>query len=361
MLRPTFGMVRQASYFWKPLGLCATNVGALADAVNEAQECLINDPLAPDDGWYGSTVSLAVNVQVVNGPNGYAYITTPQEIARLEFIDLCRRPIPIRNRFFEYLQFGIGLQPRPNSCGNGQIVNGGCGCGTITAAFERDNVYTLSDFPGTPQYVRIFPTDDADLGKLVLVHGNDQNDVPVTTTDPLTGVTVFGEYVAITSPFAQTINQFIGPLMGLNKEPTTGFVKFFAVDPSTGNQVPLSSMEPNETTSNYRRYLLNGLPAKCCDTALGTVTLTSQARLDFTPVNADSDYLMIQSIPALAQEAQAQRYAKMDTVAAAKLEAKHHQKAINLLNGQLDLKFGKTQTAIIVPLFGSDRLRLNPV
>jgi len=35
----------------------------------------------------------------------------------------------------------------------------------------------------------------------------------------------------------------------------------------------------------------------------------------------------------------------------------HHVRALNLLNGQLDHFEGKTNTAIAMPLFGSNRMR----
>ena len=314
----------------------------------------MSDPMTPEEGWYGGSATMAVNVQV--NCQRYAYMTLPREVARLIVLDICKTPVPIRNGFYEFLQFGVGLQPRSSSCGNGTFSSQNCGCSSITAAFERDNVFTLSDFAGTPQIIRIFPTDNADLGKRVLVQGPDQNGVTVLSTDALTGKSILGEYVYLGAPFAQTVNQF-SSITGLNKQQTAGFVKVFMVDPSTGAQVPLSSMEPNETTSSYRRYLLNGMPRNCCTTPENVVTITAQARLDLIPVQSDPDYLLINSLPALIEEAQSIRYSRMDTPSSAALEEKHHRKALAYLNGQLDLYEGKVSTAIGVSLFGAQRLR----
>lgn len=350
-------MVRSSS-FPKVLGLCANQISDIAAYVNEAQERLIMDPLTPDEGWWGGWVTMAFNVTVTtNGTCSYAYVVTPREVARLIGIDVCQNPIQIRNGFYEYLQFGKGLQPNTQQCC-------GIGCGSSPGsgeAFERDNVVTLSAFIGSARQLRFYPVDPADVGKRMLVRGNDQNGIPVTGIDVLTQQAISGEYVYLAQPFADTVNFFTPPLTGLDKEITVGRVTVMSLDPVTGVETPLSSMEPGEVTSSYRRYLLNGLPRNCCTGNCGIVAITAQAKLDFVAVISDPDYLLIQSLPALIEEAQAIRYSRMDSPSAANLETKHHTKALSILNGQLDHYEGKTSTSVRVPIFGSDRMRTQPL
>lgn len=355
MIRPTFAMLRSSS-FPRALGLCATDFSDIRDGANECQERLIIDPLAPDEGWVGGWARFAFTVQPTGSPNGYFYLTTPRNVVRLIGIDICSIPIKLRNGFFEFLEFGIGLQPRANACGNGLFSGQTCQCRTAGDSFDRDNVATLADLAGTPQFIRMFPSNSGDIRKRVLVQGKDQNDQVVYGVDPLTGQAAEGEYVALTQPFAQTVNQF-AIITGLSKEATLGPVQFQQVDASTGTSLPLTTMEPSETTAAYRRYLLTGLPRNCCNTPAGTVTVTAQAKLDFIPIVNDSDYLSIPNIPALIEEGYSLRYSRIDSQVSASLEQKHHAKALSLLNGQLDHVEGKVNVAITVPLFGSDRLR----
>jgi hypothetical protein len=116
-------------------------------------------------------------------------------------------------------------------------------------------------------------------------------------------------------------------------------------------------MEPNEQVANYRRYLVSGIPNLnlCCGTSPNPLTINAQGRLDFIPVINETDYLTLPNVPALIEEAQSIRYSRMDNGAGnAEL---HHLRALALLNGQLDLYCGKVNTAVRVPLFGSQKMR----
>lgn len=352
MIRPTLAMVRSSALPARA-GICAADISAVAAITNEAQERLLNDPLAPDEGYWGGWARMQFTVTPTNK---YAYITTPRDVARLIVMDVCQTPIHIRNGFYEFLEFGIGLQPRPAQCGT-TMVSQNCACGVMSQAYERDSVVTLSPQTISPAILRFYAGDTSDLGRRILVQGTDQNDKPVTSIDIATKQSILGEYVALALPFADTVNQF-KTITGMIKDVTVGQVTIHQVSPVTGDELSLSLMETNEVTAQYRRYLLNGLPTACCS---GPVQITAQAKLDFVPVMSDPDYLLIQSIPALIEEAQAIRYSSMDSPNAAKLEEKHHMRALQLLFGQIDHYLGKTQTAIRVPIFGSDRIRMQPL
>lgn len=329
------------------MGVCQGDP-AVAAYANEAQERLMIDPMCPDEGWHGGTVSLNLTASIVNHS---AYVATPREICRLVVNAVCDRPVQIRNRFYEYLQFGSGLKPK--ACGDGW-------CNSQLQTYERDNVVTLAPLAATPQKLRIYPTDQRDIGLRVLVQGNDQNGKQVLTTDPSTGLTAPGEYISLSFPFSESVNLFVGPLHGIQKDETFGPIQFFQVDPTTGAELPLSSMEPNEGVANYRRYLVNGIPQQnlCCVRPGSPLQLKAQGRLDFIPVVNETDYLLIQCVPALIEEAQSIRYSRMD--GGMQLSAVHHGRALQLLNGQIDAYEGKTSVAVAVPIFGSARLRPQP-
>lgn len=307
------------------------------------------DPMAPNEGWWGGTVTLNLTASITSGA---AYVVTPREIGRLTDVAVCGHPIRIRNGFWEYLQFGRGLQPK--ACRSGL-------CGGQLQAYERDNVVTLAPLLSTPQKIRVYPTDARDSGLRVLLQGKDQNGQIILTTDPNTGTSAPGEYLSIKFPFSDSVNQFLGQMSGIQKDETYGPLQFFQVDPNTGVEVPLSSMEPNEDAANYRRYLVNGIPNQnlCCVAPGQPLQVTAQGRLDFIPVENETDYLTIQCVPAIVEEAQSIRFSKMEN--GLQQSGFYHARALALLNGQLDAYEGKTSVAINVPIFGSARLRPQPV
>lgn len=308
------------------------------------------DPMAPSEGWWAGTVTLHLTASI-NG--GAAYVVTPREIGRLTDVAVCGQPIPIRNGFWEYLQFGRGLEPK--ACRH-------TGCGSPLSAYERDNAITFSPLLSTPQKIRVYPTDVRDIGLRVLLQGKDQNRQTILCTDPGTGLSALGEYLSLNLPFVDSVNQF-STISGIQKDATYGFIQMFQVDPNTGAEVPLSSMEPNEGVASYRKYLVNGVPSHnlYCVSPASPLQLTAQGRLDFIAVANETDYLTIPNVPALTEEAMSIRYGKMESGNAAQQSMAHHARALALLNGQIDSYEGKTNTAISVPIFGSHRLRRQPV
>lgn len=304
------------------------------------------DPMAPDEGWWGTwlTMNLSASVNCQS-----AYVTTPREIARLIVMDVCKHPVRIRNGFYEYLEFGRGLRPKDRACG-------GAGCGDAFQAYERDTVVTLAPLLPTPQKIRVYLTDARDSGLRVFIGGRDQNKQVIYGTDPVTGTASLGEYISLKAAFADSVNLYT-EITGVQKDETYGPLQFFQVDPTTGAEAALSAMEPNEMVANYRRYLLSGIPNVnlCCSSPANPLQISAQGRLEFVPVQNETDYLTLPNVPALIEESQSIRYSKMD--GGLQQSQFHHGRALALLNGQLDLYEGKVSTAVNVPIFGSNRMR----
>lgn len=348
MFRPTLSSALNRKSLTQAIGKCPNqDRQSCIDAVNEAVESLLIDPLQPDEGWLGTWATMFFNV--TPQPDATAIFTTPFNISRIIVLDICNRATFLRNGFYEYLQFGNGHRPK-GCCGQSS-----CRC-DVSQGFDRPNVPLLSPFPTTgPQIIRVYPTDARDVGRRFIVQGPDQNGNQVLGTDATTGVTNIGETLLLQLPFVQSQFQYQN-IEGLMKDVTNGPVSIFAVDPNTQQQTQISSMAFNETTASYRQYLLVGLPQQCCNTG-GPIQIYAQAKLDYVPVAADQDYLSLPNLQAVQEECQSKRYSRMDAQTAPALEKKHHDKAIAYLNGQLDAVLGKVRTAIAVPIFGSNRLR----
>lgn len=328
------------------IGYCQADQGPLLDVVNEAQERLMY--AGGEVGWWGSWMKMVFNVDGVNNP----YITLPRTVDRLINLDYCRRPIRIQNEFYEFLEAGIGLQPKTN-CFNTALGN--CQLGET---YDRGLYPTMLDLVPGGKRLRFYITDASDIGRRVLVQGNDGNGTNIVSLDGT--FQVQGIFLAFTQPFVDTPFD-ISFLSGLQKDVTIGLVKVYEVDMASGTQRLLSTMDPAEEVAGYRRYFLNGLPRNCCNppgtTDNAIVQVTAMAKLAFIPVIADTDYLYIQNIPALKEECQAVRYGENDDSTSMKQEVARHAKAINLLNGELRHHLGKDQPAVNFAPWGTAHLQ----
>ncbi len=330
------------------IGACAADIVTIADYVNTAMRRLLYCKEAGDESWQGTFAEIAFNVSRTD-----PHITTPRGVARLELVDVCRFPVPVQNQFYEYLAFGNGRMPKLRRCF----------ChGNILQVFERNFVPTFTDLPPGASLIVIYPSapGDADGTKRVFMQGLDQNAVPIVTQDGFNRVQ--GNFIPLKAPFVTSPFQMT-EITGIQKDITDGPVQIFAMDPTTGAQTLLVTMEPSETTAWYRRYLFNPLPFNCCQTlppvqpsTPNTVQVTAIAKLDLIPVAVDTDYCLIQNLEAIIEEASAVRYSEVDSVTAKQMAQEKHKQAVGLLNGELSHFHSKNEPAIGVRPFGSARL-----
>lgn len=329
------------------IGLCQADIRGIAEYINSAQRRLIYAKETGDEGWWGTWAEIAFNVDQTN-----PLITLPREIARLEAIDICKCPVPIYNQFYEYLRFGNGRMPKTT-----------LSCPSVINVFTRNNSPTFRDLSGPPQILKIVASDATDRGKRVLIQGLDNNNNPIYSQDGVNRVA--GVFVVLDTPFVSCPTQ-LNSITGIQKDVTNGNVQYFQVNPTTGEEILLLTMEPSEQTGWYRRYFLNPLPRNCCSglvasgcevqANLSTVQVTAIAKLELIPVTVDTDYCLIQNLEALIEECQSIRYSTIDKAVAKQMAQEKHTQAIRLLNGELGHYLGTQQPAVSVKPFGSARL-----
>lgn len=333
------------------IGKCQSDVPSIANYVNSAQRRLIYAKEARDEGWFGTWAEIAFNVSQAT-----PYITLPRDIARLEAINVCNVPVPVRNQFYEYLAFGNGRMPKDNVWRNSN--------GILTNAFSRNNVVTFTDMTNSPQYIVAYITDSQDVGKRTLIEGNDASGNPIYSLDDANNVS--GTFLSFESPSVQTV-MVLSQLTGIQKDITVGEVRYYQHDPTTGDEVLLLTMQPGETTASYRRYYLHNLPATCCaggalasgcttGTSTTTIQVTALAKLELIPVVVQTDYLLIQNLEAIIEECQSIRYSEMDEPTALQMSANRHKTAISFLAGEQTHYQGLNTPAVGFYPFGFARL-----
>lgn len=329
------------------VGLCQADIPNIANYVNSAQRRLLLAREAGDEGWWGTWAEMAFTVNRAS-----PYLTVPRQVARLQSLAVCESVVTIQNQFFEYLDFGNGRLPKTYIT-----------CGTeITAAYTRNNAVTFVDLTTPPQFIRVYTVDPADANKRVLLQGKDSNDKVIYTQDtynPTTGV-----FVTLTDTFADAPTAF-NSLEGVQKDVTVGPVEIWQVDPTTGVEVQLLTMEPSEQTSSYRRYYFDSLPNSCCQVNTtgiqNTFTVTGIAKLELIPVIVDTDYCLIQNLEAIIEECQSVRLSEMDSADAKSQSRERHSAACGLLNGELNHYMGTQKPAVSFKPFGSADLRRKAV
>ena len=338
------------------IGKCPGDVSAISGFVNSAQRRLLMCRETGDEGWYGTFAEMAFNVS-----HGEPFIVCPREVARLENIDVCGRPIPINNVFFEYLRFGNGRisTQRHNRCAGIQ-------------AYSRNDAITPAPLVNPPKIIRIYAGDPADVqaGRRVFVGGTDNNGNTIYTQDGFN--LVMGSYVALDLPFVDQPMQF-NSVLDIQKDATVGPVQIFQVDPVTGAQSLMLKMEPGELVAGYRRYFLSNLPINCCRTPPGNpcqpfppnvsqfVQVTAIAKLELVPVAVDTDYLLFHNLEAIIEECCSVRYSEMDSAEAKPMAQEKHLQAIRLLQGELTHYLGKLNPAVEFSPFGSARPVVNMI
>jgi len=332
------------------VGICQSDVKGYAQFVNAAQQRLIYCKEAGEESWWGTWAEIQFQVT-----RAIPFYTAPREVARLELVDICDRPVSVQNQFTEYLRFGNGHFPK-------LFRQQRCGC-FHPQVLSRNNVPTFTDLTAPPQYIRIYPTDSADVNKAVIMQGTDNNNNVIYTQNGLNRIT--GVQVLMQSPFStvslqgSTVPLPFNSITGIQKDATAAPVRFTQVDPTTGNELLLHTMEPSETTAWYRRYFFDRLPINCCfdpNTGVTNVLVTAIAKLEFIPVVSDTDYTLIQNLEAIIQEAQSVRYSTIDSQQAKQNEAIKHRDAVRYLRGELAHFLGTTTPAVNFAPFGSARL-----
>jgi hypothetical protein len=320
--------------------LCQADTAGCWNALNRAQRRLLLCREAGDEGWNGSYAEMAFTVSQT-GP----YLTTPREVARVEYATVCNRPVRVQNQFFEYLDFGNGRLPKTSAMR----------CWPGLQIYARNTVPLFVDPPTKPFFIQVFPSDPADVQAAlrVLLQGLDNNGNTVYSQDTTFQVT--GQYVVLDSPFVTAPMQF-SSITGIQKDPTSGPIQIFAVDVTTGVSTLLLTMQPSETVASYRRYYFNGLPRDCCAgtaPAPAAAAVTAIVKLDLIPVAVDQDYTLLTNLEALIAESESARYSSMDTPAAKSMSAERHKYAVGLLNGELVHINGKDRPAVNFRPFGS--------
>lgn len=331
-MRLTLGQVR-ATRIPGILGLCSTS-SALAGYVNEAQQRLL--PLAK---WWNTYQRIGICVADGN-------ITWPRCVATVESVAICNTPLMIRNEWFEFIENGIGIQQRDQIPAG---ANGGCGaCGTLQL-FDRGTSCLFAEVSGTKK-LRVYIDNPSDANKRMLIKAKDGNGDKIYSLDA--GAPVEGFYIVFAAGPVLT-TQLVSEIYGVVKDDTLGNVRVYQYDPADTTQSLILNAEPLEGTPNYRRSLLSGAAALASGhlasthCGAGTERVVAEVKLEFIPALRDTDFLIIDWVPALKEMCQSIFYGENDSLDAKKKATFHEARAVAALDDELKHYVGDGVTAPI--------------
>lgn len=304
-MRTTVAQLKE-SRIPKVLGICADDPRVL-EYCNEAMERLM-----ARGKWVGTYQKYRICTSD-------GCLTWPRQILGIEAVSLCNIPMRIRNEWFEFLEFGTGLQT-PSDCG--------------LQLFDRGMACAFNDIAGTNKKIKVYADVTEDEDAQILLQGYDENGIWIRTE--VDGEWVDGEYVDLAvSPGTLSTKKF-SVLTGVQKPVTNGIIRLYEYNVDDTTQRAIAIYEPDETVPVYRRSLITGLvnSGRCCGASedCDTKTVTVMAKLRFIPVAKDTDYLPIGNLAAIKDMVQSIRKMENNLFEDAK---KYEASAINELEREL--------------------------
>lgn len=219
-------------------------------------------------------------------------LVLPRQIASIESVALCDRPIAVRNRWFEFLDTGYGLQS------DGVCGAGSCGANQL---LDRGETCAFADLIGQDKTIKVYTDVTEATDAIITLLGYDENNIWIRTF--VDGEWIDGEQVSL-SGGPNTSTKLFTSLTGVQKPITLGTVRLYEYDTTLLTQRAIAIYEPDETNPSYRKMFINGLDgATCCDSA-DTIQVTVMAKLEYIPARRDTDWLLIGNLPALKDEIQ---------------------------------------------------------
>jgi hypothetical protein len=244
--------------------------------------------------------------------------------------------IPGDTIFYKYMS----PVSQPTLCGScrGHGTTHGChSCGGFS--WHDDGVSCVMAKHVVPSQIKLYPRNPVDVGKKVLLQGYAGGEWVRNTYG---GVPIDGEYVTLALPFGISVAVFDpGALTAVQKDATAYNVLAYAFDPVTATEEPIADWQPDEVTPQYRVSRIPHLGHRNVNTgALNTGTINALVKLEHIDVALDTDWLILQNLPAIKYGMHARQLNEHDQAAA----AVEMQNALVALNHELRTHDGDRTT-----------------
>lgn len=209
----------------------------------------------------------------------------------------------------------------------------------------------------TGKYIRYHVVKQQDYGKTITMYGKQYGAQPLQELDTDNNWKM-GLTLAAQNPIAQT-SVLVTKIDSITREATQGMAYLYEYDPATTQLRDLAVFEPSETNPRRRRMkVMNmGLPSYTDTYGRKIWNLTVMFHLEFIPVAAVNDFLLISNFAALKLGIKALKLEEADDMAGAEV---NWTSAIRELN--MEDRTRNPTNSFVVKNFtlGSDRVLRNP-
>ena len=273
---------------------------AFLQSLNEATEKLLRR-----GDWDGTV--LPVQLCVVG-----SCIVFPRWCGEIRKVSVCKNNMPVKNMWFNMLDyerrgcggsgwgswFGAGWNNWIG--GNGTLIGNG-----------RSPVF--QDILGEGRTVRAYPRCQADIGKTLTIFGTDNNGQTLTHQNS-DGTWSNGAIINLLLPFGST-STFVRHIDYVLKDETQCPVDVYGYDAANDVLEDCAHYESTETNPDFARYKL---AAGCSSGACCPKSIVALVKLQFVPVKADTDLVLIENLSMLKNMMTSVKFAEAGDIANAR-------------------------------------------
>jgi len=252
--------------------------GATADSdrfkalVNEATERLMTR-----GDWSGVVVPIQVCVRT-------GCVVFPRYVGTLREAKTCRGNVDVNNMWYSWVE-----RDWYNCCD-------GVRCEKSLVAYGR--VPTFNTIQGAARKVRAYSQTTQDHGKTVTIFGTDNNNQPLMHRDFESGDWLEGIILTLKPGYAES-EGYVSRITRVLKERTQKNITLYAWNTTDSVLEDLAVYEPGEENPSFARYQFNATKCMADDGSENTRGLNCLVKLNFIPVEFDTDLVLIDNVASL--------------------------------------------------------------
>lgn len=329
----TLGQSKASTRINRVAGFCPSSADWLA-LFNDAVRMLVNR-----GDFYGTVKKMRACIYG-------GCITWPREVGTVLAINSCHNSVPLHNHWYEY--------DRMERHDLLDYWAAGC-CGQIHG-LQGDTSPVFNPIScnngSTGVYLRFYPSQPTDVGKIITVFGIDSNGNELRSVYP-DGTFQDGVQVPLVLPFATLIGSApnvstVRHVTRIIKDLTDGPVHAYQYDAANNILRDLARYEASETLPDYQTTRLGGnYSGACCGLPK---TITSLVKLKWIAAVNDNDLVIIDNEDAIAMMMQA---IKLDDAYDAEQKRAMEAEAVRELNLQLRNQLPLDQIPVTMSPFGT--------
>lgn len=275
-------------------------------------------------------------------------ITWPKSVASVLAMNVCNRPMEIRNFWYRFLNYDHTYR-------DGQFWNwANWTHNTRLMEFDGTTPVYRQIVCSTGMFVLLFPSDPIDSGKNVTIYGIDGNGQPIRT-QRLDGTVQDGVQMQLKVPFTQT-PFMIRKIERVTKDVTNYTVRAFQWDGKTlnpdGSKTMLDVAEWGAGDINPD-YVHSQIHPRICPNSSCPTKITALVKLAFVPAIYNDDLVIIENQDALRDMIIAIRKKEQGDITSSII---YEKSAIRELNFETQQRWPYEQTSVSFRPFGCDSL-----